>query len=193
VTAVLRSRNGTSMPLPVARWVDESAGDETLVLERAIAPVLDVGCGPARHVVALGRRGVVALGIDVSPRAVDLAQRRGAMVLRRSIFDRIPGATRWGSALLLDGNIGIGGDPGVLLRRIAGLLRPGGRVLAELAGPGIASAPMEVRVETDGARGPWFPWARVGIDDAGCIGAGAGLALEHEWSAGERWFVAWRR
>src|SRR5439155_18654446 len=103
------------------------------------------------------------------------------------------GANRWGSALLLDGNIGIGGSPVTLLMRIASLLRPGGRVLAELAGPGTATAVMDVRVETDDARGPWFQWARVATDDAERIGCAAGLALEHEWSAGQRWFVAWRR
>src|SRR5205823_3156920 len=154
VTAVLRSRSGSTVPLPVTRWIEDPAADEELVLERAISPVLDVGCGPGRHVVALGRRGIMALGVDVSPHAVDLARRRGAPVLRRSIFDRLPGANRWGSALLLDGNIGIGGSPVTLLMRIASLLRPGGRVLAELAGPGTATAVMDVRVETDDARGP---------------------------------------
>ena len=35
--------------------------------------------------------------------------------LQASVFDRLPGAGRWGTALLLDGNIGIGGRPTALL------------------------------------------------------------------------------
>ena len=42
------------------------AADEA-VLDRAQAPVLDVGCGPGRHVLALARRGHLALGVDIAP------------------------------------------------------------------------------------------------------------------------------
>src|SRR5205085_5771582 len=116
--------------------------------DRALGPVLDVGCGPGRHVVALGRRGVMGLGVDVTPAAVEMAHSRGALVLHRSIFDRLPGTGRWGSALLVDGNVGIGGDAVALLRRLAALLRSGGRALIEVAGPGEVSRRVEVRIET---------------------------------------------
>ena len=53
-------------------------------------------------------------------------------MLQRSVFDRLPGERRWGTVLLLDGNIGIGGDPVRLLRRCADLVRPRGQVLAEV-------------------------------------------------------------
>lgn len=36
--------------------------------------VLDVGCGPGRHAHALGRRGLIVHGIDISARFVDLAR-----------------------------------------------------------------------------------------------------------------------
>ena len=36
---------------------------------------------------------------------------RGATVLQRDIFGPLPGEGRWGTALLFDGNVGIGGDP----------------------------------------------------------------------------------
>jgi len=35
--------------------------------------VLDVGCGPGRHARALGERGIVVHGVDISQRFVDLA------------------------------------------------------------------------------------------------------------------------
>jgi SAM-dependent methyltransferase len=39
--------------------------------------VLDVGCGPGRHARALAERGIEVVGIDISPRFIDLA-REGA-------------------------------------------------------------------------------------------------------------------
>ena len=35
--------------------------------------VLDVGCGPGRHAHALARRGIEVVGIDITPRFVELA------------------------------------------------------------------------------------------------------------------------
>src|SRR5438132_7335064 len=39
--------------------------------------VLDVGCGPGRHAPALARRGNEVVGVDVSPRFVELARAGG--------------------------------------------------------------------------------------------------------------------
>ena len=90
------------------------------------------------------------LGIDVTPVALDVARARGALVLERSVFDRVPGAGRWGTALLLDGNIGIGADPAVLLRRVAALLRPAGRRSSSSTRPARARRDQRVRFEVDG-------------------------------------------
>src|SRR5258708_3750529 len=92
--------------------------------------------GPVGQVVALAAAGIPALGLDVAPSAVHMARARGACVLERSVFDRVPGAGRWATALLLDGNAGIGGDPEALLRRVASLLRPGGSILLAAEAPG---------------------------------------------------------
>ena len=68
---------------------------------------------------------MIALGLDAAAAASEIALARGAPVLQRSIFASVPGAGRWCSALLQDGNIGIGGDPEALLARIRALLRSG--------------------------------------------------------------------
>ncbi len=52
------------------------------------------------------------------------------------MFAPLPGEGRWGTALLADGNIGIGGDPVALLRRLREVLDPRGRIVVELAAPG---------------------------------------------------------
>ncbi len=117
--------------LPGARWLATADTVDERALARACPPVLDVGCGPGRHTVELAERGVVVMGIDVTAGALALARARGASVLQRCVFDPLPGAGRWASALLLDGNIAIGADPVRLLGRLRGLLRPGGVIVVE--------------------------------------------------------------
>ena len=72
-------------------------------------PVLDIGCGVGRHVVALrAARGAGGRGRDLPGRHRDRprARRRGD----RRLDLRAAATSDWATALLLDGNIGIGGD-----------------------------------------------------------------------------------
>lgn len=189
VAAVLRTSDGTALALPVDRWRRPPTDEEARVLDRAAPPVLDVGCGPGRHTWELASRGVMSLGVDASPVAVRLARRIGAPVLERSVFGNVPGTGRWGTALLLDGNVGIGGNPVALLRRVAALLAPAGRALVEVEPPGVAARTVRARVERGPERGPWFPWALVGADDVGSLGGLAGFAHTELLTAGGRWFA----
>lgn len=159
------------------------------MLDRAEPPVLDIGCGPARHLLALAARGVEGLGLDVTPAAVELARSRGAHVVEGSVFGSVPRTGAWGTALLLDGNIGIGGDPLALLTRVSKLLRPGGRLLVELGPPGANGRSQLARVETDAYRGPWFGWTEVGADSIDTLVAAVGMDLTEVWSAAGRWFA----
>ena len=86
------------------------SGADELFAARCEGPVLDIGCGPGRFVEALASRGIPVLGVDISRSAVDQTSRRGVCALFRDINDRLPGEGRWGTVLLVDGNIGIGGD-----------------------------------------------------------------------------------
>jgi len=185
----LRAVDGQELVADGSRWLQPPQPEEEAVLDQAEGPVLDVGCGPGRHVMALAQRGIMALGIDITPSAVRLARRRGAMVLERSVFDHVPGKGRWGSALLLDGNVGIGGDARALLTRLATLLRPGGLILAELDGPAAPRDRETVRVEHRGHHGPWFPWAWVSVDRLFEVAVPAGLTVADVWSDGGRSFA----
>ncbi len=188
-TAYLRATCGTVLGPPDGRWTGDADPTERRVLDLAPPPVLDVGCGPGRHTVALAERGVPALGIDVTTNAVLLARARGAAVLERSVFDRIPGAGRWASALLLDGNLGIGGRPAELLARVASLLRAGGIILTEVEPPGARPEHRRVRLEVDRWAGPWFDWAPVSADELDEPAARAGLRVGARWESEGRWFA----
>jgi SAM-dependent methyltransferase len=166
-------------PVRVAtrRWRAEACRSDRWLLDRCAGPTIDLGCGPGRLVVALGRRGVPALGVDSSRLAERLCDGRDAPVLRRDLFGPLPGEGRWRHALLADGNLGIGGDPVALLRRTRLLLAPGGTVLVELAGDGgLWRGPARL-VGPDGAGTGWFPWAQVGVDAIGAVAGAAGLRV----------------
>jgi SAM-dependent methyltransferase len=193
MNACLRHADGSALPSRAHHWLGPLTVEDDAVLARAVPPVLDVGCGPGRHVLALAERGILALGIDVTPAALNIARRRGAPVLARSVFERIPGAGRWASALLLDGNVGIGGDPTTLLARVASLLSLRGTMLVEVEPPGDRESLELVRLDIDGVEGPWFAWTPVGPADLRACAAAAGLQLEDLWRVGSRWFGTLRR
>ncbi|MFJ5533774.1 class I SAM-dependent methyltransferase [Streptomyces sp. NPDC093261] len=175
--------------LDVERWCAAVDAADTSVLRRCTGPVLDVGCGPGRLVAALAARGLPALGVDISPIAVSRTRSLGGCALRRSVFECLPKEGRWGTVLLMDGNVGIGGDPAALLARLRELVRPGGRLLAEAA-PQDVDERLTVRVEdAHGRHGRPFPWARLGTTALARAADATGWILTGRWTAGGRPFV----
>ncbi|MFH0241423.1 methyltransferase domain-containing protein [Streptomyces sp. HK10] len=192
----LRGPGGRRLPLDVERWCARADEADWTVLRRCTGAVLDIGCGPGRLVAALTGLGRPAMGVDTAPAAVGRTRERGGSALCRSVFDPLPGEGRWGSALLVDGNIGVGGDPAALLARVRELLAPGGLLLAEAA-----SADVEERFQArldDGGRTypgrsvPSFPWARLGRRALRARAEEEGWTVEEEWNAGGRFFLGLR-
>ncbi|MDQ2837960.1 MAG: class I SAM-dependent methyltransferase [Actinomycetota bacterium] len=191
----LLSVDGRVLPLAIQRYLADADPVDRTVLDKCLPPVLDVGCGPGRIVHALSAAGVPALGVDIADLAVALTQRRGAIALIRSVFERVPGEGRWPTVLVLDGNIGIGGDVTGLLRRLADLMAPGGSVIVEASTSEFdADEVLEVRFSTkDEVHGPQFPWAVVGATALIKHAERAALAVADYWSAGGRVFVRFER
>lgn len=186
-------REERTLPLDVERWCAPPDAADTSVLRRCTGSVLDVGCGPGRMVAALTARGVPALGVDLSRDAVKRTRRSGGAAIQRSAFDRLPGEGRWGTVLLMDGNIGIGGDPVALLRRMRELVAPGGLLLAEAA-PQDVDERLTVRVEdAHGHHGRPFPWARLGTTALLNAAVSAGWTPTGRWTSEGRPFVELRR
>ena len=184
----IRHEDGEVRPLPAHRWLGERrdgdpAGEpsdepfDEAVTQMCAAPTIELGCGPARLVARLIRRGIPALGIDRSATAIRLAGRGGAPALLGDVFEPLPGMGHWQTVLLVDGNIGLGGDPRRILGRAAELLCRGGRCVAEFDTEAIGIRSQWVRLESARDVGPWFRWASVGVDSAATLAGQVGLTL----------------
>jgi SAM-dependent methyltransferase len=172
----------------VHRWHRPADAEDGWLLDRCVGPVIDLGCGPGRLLAALAARGLPALGVDVSAVAQRHCRRRRVAMVRRDVFDRLPDEGQWRHVLIADGNIGIGGDPGRLLRRAAALLRPGGTVLVETNGQRDTLWCGSVRLRTRSGDGGPLPWASAGA--GALVGLAATLGLRRTADhAGRRSFV----
>ena len=183
--------DGRQIGLDVARWLAPADPADGTVLDRCTGPVLDVGCGPGRLVRALSERGVACLGLDIAEAAVSITRGRDVPALLRDVFAPVPGEGRWPTVLLIDGNVGIGGDPARLLVRIAGLLAATGRLIVETAPDPELDLASSVRFLIDGRPvGPPFGWAEIGLRALDRYAERAGLYPVEVWSAGGRSFAA---
>ncbi|MFI9051550.1 methyltransferase domain-containing protein [Streptomyces sp. NPDC053427] len=190
----MRRTDGGVLSSEVDRWCAAPDPADMSVLRRCEGAVLDIGCGPGRLVTALGALGHVALGIDISRTAVARTADTGGAALCRSVFERLPGEGLWNTALLMDGNIGIGGDPPALLERIGGLVAPGASLLLVEAAARDVDEHLHVRFDDGrGHLGPPFPWARVGVAALRRKAAATGWHPGDHWAVGDRHFLELRR
>ena len=188
-SARLRHADGRLEPLALQRWLAPASPVDRVALRGVAGPVLDVGCGPGRLLAALDDVGESSLGIDVSPVAVGIARRGGARAMVTTVFDPTLDEASWATVLLMDGNVGIGGRPARLLARSAALLRPGGRIIAELEAPGTGSHTVSVRLEWGEHVSQWFSWSRVDEDGIAGPAATAGLRVEEVLGVAGRHFA----
>jgi SAM-dependent methyltransferase len=186
--ARIRLADGALEPFPVDRWLAPADEADEAILQAIEAPVLDLGCGPGRHLARLRELGKDGLGVDLSPVAVAFARERGATAINGSLWDAVPGT--YATVLLLDGNIGIGGNPVALLQRAGELLAPGGAIIVETGG---RTRRVRIRIEAHDAVSEWFRWAWVGADDAAAIARRAGFEVTDRRELSGRTFVTLRR
>lgn len=175
------------------RWLGPCDAADRSVLSRCGGPTLDVGCGPGRLVAALREADHGTLGIDVSEVAVRLTRGRGGVAVRADVFAAVPGERGWGTVVLLDGNLGIGGDPQRLLARCAELMSSDGRLLVEVSPSGQGSGVGRRRLETDGEAGPWFPWATLDLVGLTAAATATAFRLVETWTVDGRTFAALAR
>ena len=185
----IRHEDGELKQLPVHNWLVGAQTDtifDRAIVDLCTGPTIDLGCGPGRLLVGLVQRGLPALGVDKSATAVELARNSGVPALCSDLFGPLPGMGRWQTALLADGNVGLGGDPWRVLRRAGELLRAGGECLAEFD-PAVSGVHSQwVRLESALKIGPWFKGATVGLDCAARIAADVGFTVQTVHPIGDR-------
>jgi rSAM/selenodomain-associated transferase 1 len=180
------------LPLDISRWSGPADAVDMLVVARCEPPVIDLGCGPGRMVQALTESGQPALGVDMSSVAVELSRARGGLALRRRIDEPLPAEGRWGTALLMDTNVGLGGDVAALLARCIRLVHPGGLIICEVDLVPERHEVHTVVLRTHRATSPLLSWSRIGASALLEVSPALDLLLVEEWTSGTRAFVALR-
>lgn len=180
---------GRAIHLDVRRFAGPADDADSSVLDRARPAVLDLGCGPGRLVAELIARGVPALGVDVSAEAVRMTVRRGGRAVQAGMFDPLPDVGGWGTVLLIDGNIGIDGDPVKVLRRATELVAADGEILVETVSRRGPTGPFRF-ADGAGLHEPTFGWSVVTDAALADLAALAGLVVATRWRHGGRSFSA---
>jgi SAM-dependent methyltransferase len=128
---------------------------------RAGQHVLDVGCGPGRHALALATRGMRVTGVDASPEFVELATAAAAAAGLPASFEVLDARDlaaegEFDAALCLcQGGFGLlgGRDDLEVFARIAAAVRPGGRLAVSAFSLVFAARHLEPGETLDAATG----------------------------------------
>jgi SAM-dependent methyltransferase len=162
--------------------------------------VLDVGCGGGRVCLHLQERGQEAVGIDISPGAVEVCRRRGVRDVRLCSIDDVDESLgRFDTIVMLGNNFGLFASRSKakrLLRRFHKLTTERGRIVAETRdvyrtddpahleyqkrnrARGRMSGQIRIRVRYRDDATPWFDYLMVSREELKELLDGTGWRLE---------------
>ncbi len=169
-------------------------------IEYAGNKVLDIGCGAGRHSLFLQNQGKTVLGIDISPKAIEVCKRRG---LKRaeivSITSLNPKFGIYGTILMLGNNFGLMANrkrARWLLKRFHKFTPPDGLIIAESRNPFATNDPdhlsyhkkntsagkmagqIRIRVRYKLLVTPWFEYLMVSQEEMEDILHGTGWSVK---------------
>lgn len=158
--------------------------------------VLDIGCGAGRISLYLQDQGHDVLGIDISPKAIEVCQLRGLKNSQELSITQVSSKLGiFDSIVMLGNNFGLFGNyrrAKWLLRRFHKLTSPQGRIIAESNDPyqttdpvhlayheynrqrGRMSGQLRLRVRYRKYKNPWFDYLIVSQDEMRDILQGTG-------------------
>jgi len=129
---------------PYRKW----SPHEKKAVRYAKGKVLDVGCGAGRHALYLQSRGLDVVGIDISPRAIEVCRRRGLKQTKvMSIAQLSSRMGAFDTIIMFGNNFGLFANPGRarwLLRRFHKMTSPSGRILAQTLDPYKTTDPLHL-------------------------------------------------
>lgn len=172
------------------------------------ARVLDVGCGPGRHLIGLARAGLSVTGIDVSERLLGIARdsaNEAGLFGNVSLFEcdarTMPFDLEFDAVIsICQGGFGLmGQDDGLVLRRMMEATKPGGVVVLTAFSAYFEAAAARPEAHLDVDKGIVHERARIreaGGDETEAdlwtsvytprelrlLAVGVGLVPEHVWS-----------
>jgi len=122
---------------------------------------------------------------------VQVARTRGALAIQAALTQRLPRDGRWGTVLLMDGNVGIDGNVAALLQRCRALLAPGGTIMVEVDPRPACYQTRRVRLTADVSDcSAELMWTRTGAAAVRGVAGQLDMFVVEEWSAGSRAFLA---
>lgn len=181
-------------------------------IEYARGRVLDIGCGAGRHALYLQEQGLDVLGVDISPKAIEVCKARG---LRRarvlSITELSFRVGTFDTIVMLGNNFGLFGSfkrARWLLRRFRNMTTEGGRIVAESRDPYATDKPehrhyhalnrsrgrmggqLRLRIRYKRYATPWFDYLIVSQEEMENILQGTGWQVDHFIEGSEGIYIA---
>jgi SAM-dependent methyltransferase len=188
---------------PFRRWDDPL---ERRAMRFVRGRVLDVGCGGGRVCLHLQERGLDVVGIDSSPGAIECCRARGGRDARLLAIDAADSSLgSFDTIVFLGQNFGMLGSRARarrLLRQLARLTTPRGRIVAETFDPHAVDDPIQrryldrnrqhgrmpgqlrVRIRYRNLASPWLDWLQLSRDELTELLEGTGWRLSRALGSG---------
>lgn len=185
---------------------------EQKAIGHARGRVLDIGCGAGRHALYLQKQGCDVLGIDISPKAIEVCKRRGLKRAEvKSITELNAGVGTFDTILMLGNNFGLFSNfkrAHWLLRRFYKMTSPDACIIAESRDPYTTDDPdhlryhkrnmergrmggqIRLRVRYKSLITPWFDYLMVSQNEMKEILKGTGWHIRNFFNGESAFYAA---